>query len=205
MPDEFQLTHTASDGTKDTRVWPISGKWWAGPDVETEDDHLPDVFVQGTARSKTRDEEQPVDDVLGYVESDTNDVLQRVKGKRLYDEWMVTVADTGEKYDVSAESRVKAYMYALKRWVWFTADSELYNHGATNEIPVLTEVVADGPSGDTSEYVDDANSAREVATFRFDYTLKDPENIAIALGFDVLQEPDPLPDSPPPEVERYVA
>lgn len=181
IPSTFPIQHdNPNTGNKIQYFWE-SEKSWYHQDVDVEGDNRPEIIIQPTTEGYLRTNDQPIGGLIRTTPDDDPSVAyNKLEGRRLYDEWSVSVVDDGavsvddkngnSAGTVTARDRVEACTFNLKQYFWFESHDELYNYGDTGlEIPVRTRILTGG--GDTSAMVDQTNYARRVFTVRFLYTL----------------------------------
>lgn len=181
MPSTFLLRHTNPNTSSVIQYYWDSEKSWYHEDTDVEEDNLPEIIIQPTLEGHLRTNDQPINDIIRTTENqDPAVAYNKLDGKRLYDEWSVSVVDDGafpvedsngdSAGAVTARDRVEACTFNLKDYFWFEAREDLYNYGSTGyEIPVRCRILTGG--GDTSSLVDQSNYARRQFTVRFLYTL----------------------------------
>lgn len=180
IPTTFPIHHTKPGGNEIRYNWESKTSWY-NEDIDIEGDQRPEIIIQPTTEGHLRVSDQPIGDFIRSLENDDPAVAyDKLRGKRLYDEWSFTVVDDGSvAVDdesgssagvVTARDRVEGCIFNLKQYFWFEATDELYNYGAHGrEIPVRPRLLTGG--GDTSEMVDQANYSRRNFTLRLLYTL----------------------------------
>jgi len=181
IPKKFIVRHeNPNTGNKIRYEWE-SGKSWYNEDIDTEGDSKPEIIVQPTTEGHLRTSDQPIGDLIRTVSNDDpTSAYDKIRGKRLYDEWNITVVDEGSvAVDdpngdsaglVTARDRVEGCAFGLKQYFWFEATDDLYQYGSNAyEIPVRPRLLTGG--GDTSAMIDQANTSRRVFTLRLLYTL----------------------------------
>lgn len=181
LPDRYPLYYSGDD--------PDFTEGWREPGYpieyrETNEDfENPEttvVYLEATVQGQLRRADTPLNRLIRREygsDEHPRDLIEHT-GDRLFDEWQITVADSGQEYDVTARDRVDACTHALD--LYFRSDrstDDLYRldpavEGESGIIPVLPSRI-DGGS-DTSGMVDDRVVKQQSFAVRFEYTLSWP-------------------------------